>query len=146
MMVLALTLVSGMAAAQGAPWTQAGGSPTPRPPLQSFSLGGDTAYTIGPISWVDAARLQEMGVPLVTLPAGATAYVAYSTGVPAAPGSNTDRARMVVFGPNGFVGAGAWPGAGGAAQTYSLSGTRDQYFLVRQVAGGTGDIVVVGFV
>jgi hypothetical protein len=145
LVVLATAVASGMAAAQQASQgTVAAGSPA-QGTMQTFTLGGDSRYTIGQISQIDAWRASEMGIPWVSLPSGTTVHVVYMTGMPSATGTSTDSARMIAFGPPGYVGTGSWSGTGGSAGSYSFSGNAGQYFLVTQQSGGTMDRVVVSF-
>jgi hypothetical protein len=145
MIALAAAFVSGLAAAQQAssgtmqPGVAAQGA------TQTFTLGGDTRYTIGQISDIDAWRSSEMGISWVSLPAGTTVHAMYMTGMPPSTGTGAPAASMIVFGPPGYVGSGSWSGAGGTAQSYSFSGTAGQNFMVTQQAGGTVDRVVVSF-
>jgi hypothetical protein len=119
------------------------GHDTSAEPYADFTLGGDTSYTIGQISTIDAWRSSEMGIPAVVMPAGTTVRVVYMTGKPAATGTGTDTARMIAFGPPGYVGSGSWSGTGGSTAKYSFTGNAGQNFLVTQQSGGTVDRVVV---
>ncbi|HEY3274599.1 MAG TPA: hypothetical protein VGJ92_12580 [Methanocella sp.] len=144
LIALALALVSGMATAQQA-YTGTTATVPAQSTMQAFTLGGDTRYTIGPISTIDAWRSAEMGINWVSLPAGTTVHVMYMTGMPSSTSVGTPAASMIVFGPPGYVGSGSWSGATGSAQSYSFTGTVGQNFMVTQQAGGTGDRVVVSF-
>jgi hypothetical protein len=144
MVVLALAVASGMAAAQQASQGTLATAPA-QGTMQTFTLGGDSRYTIGQISQIDAWRSSEMGIPWVSLPAGATVHVVYMTGLPSSAGASTDSARMIAFGPPGYVGTGSWTGTGGSTAEYSFTGNAGQYFMVSQQSGGTMDRVVVSF-
>jgi hypothetical protein len=145
LIALAAAIISGMAAAQQATSGTIPSSVTAQGATQAFTLGGDTSYTIGQISDIDAWRSSEMGISWVSLPAGTTVHVMYMTGMPTATGTSAPAASMIVFGPPGYVGSGSWSGAGGSAKSYSFTGTVGQNFMVTQQAGGTVDRVVVSF-
>jgi hypothetical protein len=144
--MLALAIVAGPAVAQQ---TSAGGATSPgTSEMKTFTLG-DNKFTINTIDKVDAMRLQEMGVQTVSVPAGKTAYVTYSTTSPQSMGTGQGSNNMVVFGPYGYVGAGTWTGspAEKSMQSYTFTGTSGQYYVISQLTGGGSvrDMMLVSF-
>jgi len=68
-------------------------------------------FSMTTVNQEDAASLQSSGVRVINVPAGTTVNIAATSGQP--PEVTTGTAaptNMIVFGPNGFVGAGAFAG------------------------------------
>ncbi len=143
LIVLALAIISGPAMAQQTSAVTPATADTSG--KQTFSLGGYN-FVINTINQVDATRLQEMGVRTVSVPAGTTVYVASSTGQTLPINTGQGPTNMIVFGPNGFLGAGTMSGAGaGAMQTYSFTGSTGQYYVITQRSDGMRDMVLVSY-
>lgn len=79
---------------------------------QTFSLGSGFMYSMTSVSPQDMAGLESSGVKVVRVPAGTNVYVTATTGQPPSISTGTGPTNMIVFGPGGFVGAGAWTGTG----------------------------------
>jgi hypothetical protein len=189
LLMLAIAIISGPAMAQAysgaGTWTSTGGTSgqyvgggvsTGTGGTQTFSLGSGYMYSMVSVNPNDVKSLEDQGVRTITVPAGSTVYITAQTGQPlninTAPGQAPN---MLVFGPNGFVGAGvfggqgtgAYAGAGGAGagagasaggtgagavagpggtmQMYSFTGSTGQAFLITQQTGGNMDRVLVVF-
>ncbi|WP_424358223.1 hypothetical protein [Methanocella sp. MCL-LM] len=80
---------------------------------QTFSLGSGFMYSMTSVNPQDVTSLQQQGVRVVNVPAGTNVYVTATTGQPPQIATGTGPTNMIVFGPGGFVGAGAYAGTGG---------------------------------
>jgi hypothetical protein len=100
-------------------------------------------YSMMSVSPDDAARLQNEGVRVVTVPAGTMVYVTSQTGQPLNIGTGQGQTpNMIVFGPGGFVGTGVWAGPGTGA--WAGTGGTGAGVGVGVGAGGTGAGAVSG--
>ena len=82
-------------------------------PTQTFSLGSGFMYSMTQVNPADVTSLESQGVRVVNVPAGTNVYVTATTGQPPQIATGTGPTNMIVFGPGGFVGAGAYAGTGG---------------------------------
>lgn len=124
---------------------------------QTFSLGSGFMYSMTSVDPNDVASLQSSGVRTITQPAGTNVFVTTTAGQPTQISTGQGPSNLIVFGPDGFLGAGAYAGAGGmtgggvaigpggATQMYSFTGSPGQAFLITQQAGGNLDRVLVVF-
>lgn len=153
---IVVAIVTGPAMAQGyagagaGTWTSGGGGQyigggvsTGTGGTQTFSLGSGNMYSMMSVSPDDAARLQNEGVRVVTVPAGTMVYVTSQTGQPLNIGTGQGQTpNMIVFGPGGFVGTGVWAGPGTGA--WAGTGGAGAGVGVGVGAGGTGAGAVSG--
>lgn len=130
MAVLAFTIVSGTALAQAG---EVDGAGTGSDSIRSFTLNNGNTYGIASISHEDALRLQSLGIPTESVPAGKKVYVIPGTWPPMTKSKAND---MLIFGPSEFIGAGTWSGGGTASQEFWFTGTAGQAFLIGQLSGG----------
>ena len=153
---IAVAIVTGPAMAQAyagagaGTWTSGGGGQyvgggvsTGTGGAQTFSLGSGNMYSMMSVSPDDAARLQNEGVRVMTVPAGTMVYVTSQTGQPLNIGTGQGQTpNMIVFGPGGFVGTGVWAGPGTGA--WAGTGGAGAGVGVGVGAGGTGAGAVSG--
>jgi hypothetical protein len=128
--VLAFTILSEPALAQA---SEVGGGGAGPDSIRSFTLNNGNTYGIASISHEDALRLQSLGIPTESVPAGKKVYVLPGKWPPMTKSNAND---MLIFGPSEFIGAGTWSGGGTASQELWFTGSAGQAFLIGQLSGG----------